>query len=58
MIITWVLVMLLATEPAPIFAFLSDHDTLKECEKAGKSMKIDDDDRERLGCMAISRDGI
>jgi len=56
--ITWVLVALLATDPVPVFAFLSDYDSLADCEKAGKALKIDEADRERIGCIAIARDSI
>jgi len=53
-----VLVALLATDPVPVFAFLSDYDSLADCEKAGKALKIDDADRERIGCIAIARDSV
>lgn len=51
--ILYIVALLLSTDPYPVFAFLGDHDSLTECQKAITEFNAPQATKDAMGCMLI-----
>lgn len=50
---TFVFSIILAVQPVPIFAFVSDHDSMEECQEAIAKFDGDEELKNSSGCMIL-----
>lgn len=58
MLISWTLVLALTANPFPTIALLKEYRTRDDCERAAKTIEVDDEIRPYLACVAFAHEAI
>ena len=59
MMISWMLAVLLSSDPTPVFGFLKEYRTQEDCQRQAKSMQKNDADMaDKLACIPIGHEAI